>query len=281
MIQELCRSHLQWSLTASLSGHAQLMPLKLLRLKSIFLRKWFLIEQHLLSTSVLFYVFLSLFAHPSKGQETNSNSSVCPAWICMCGPVLRRSPRLLASYINWFKGIPVIFPISEGLVVVPFKFTSTRMFKWEVCFRMSRHKSQTGQWKAALSALLRLILTQRQLTWCWSAHRWRVLSSLGIPVAGPIRPGGSAAAAGISSRQWWAPGAWRARALQAQCNLPNHSHQTPLSQSRCRANAHRGPAIHFCRPLCCLLKCSCGPRTAWLTGQLLSWGGSPKSQAQT
>lgn len=144
----------------------------------------------------------------------------------------------LASCVIGYKGTQDIFPLSEGFVVVPLKFTSARMFNWESAFAEVGEKAQVGRsmlWmKRSFGCLSCQCLSMCHLQTVTAylmliCREVTVFGSLGIPVAGPIRPRGSAGAASVSSQRWWAPDDWRGRALQARCNLPNHSHQAPLS----------------------------------------------------
>ena len=217
----------------------------------LFLTKWLFTEQQLLSTSASLYVFcpcrclLHLFAAcsftpwptiVSKGQI------LVHQWVLLrsaCVDLLSAGPHgSVASRIIGNKGTRDIFPLSEGFVVVPLKFTSTRMFNWGSAFAQVSTKAEQVSMCHLQTVTACLMLICTGVT---------VFGSLGIPVAGPIRPRGSAGAASISRQQWWATDDWRGRALQARCNLPNHSHHTPLSYGHCRAkaHAHQGPAISF------------------------------------
>lgn len=94
-----------------------------------------------------------------------------------------------ASCIIGYKGTQDVFLLSEGFVVVPLKFTSTRLFNWESAFAEVSTQSWTGKvgkcygWKnnfvvQGAVASQCLLLEQWQLMWCWSAARWQSLVHL-------------------------------------------------------------------------------------------------------
>lgn len=129
--------------------------------------------------------------------------------MCMCGPVLRRSPRLPALLYNWIQRDLWHLSALWRVAVVPRKKHNYQCVIWLIITMSSTVISlllwpDKQQTTTPLFGHSFVTFTQSQLIFCWC----------GAPAAAPIRP------RGVCSNQWWAPDDWRAVVLQAPAQSP-------------------------------------------------------------